>query len=224
MGTATRSRAFAGGATPPEIQPLGAAERAIARRCLSVLGVLSTGSLIGVAASLYLVNQHPLFLVALSPIGRHLILVAPIVDPFAFVAVAVTRRMLFYLACFHLGHALGPSGIVWIEARAARAARFVRWLERLFERRAHAVVFLLPGPTVSGLAGISGMRARVFVPLSVLGLVFRMLLVLGVAEWLRAPIEALLALIEEYWIPGTIVLVTGIALHQWRRRAASSRG
>jgi membrane protein DedA with SNARE-associated domain len=113
---------------------------------------------------------------------------------------------------------------VWLEARAARAARFVRWLERLFERASHAVVLLLPGPTVSGLAGISGMRARVFVPLSVLGLGIRMLLVLGFAAWLRAPIETLLAVIDEYWIPGTVVLVAGTALHQWRRRRSALRG
>jgi membrane protein DedA with SNARE-associated domain len=222
MDTTPKPQAFAAGGMPPEIQPLGSEERAIARRCLSVLGVLSTGSLIGVASSLYLVNRFPLLLIALSPLGRHLILVAPIVDPVAFVAVAVTRRMLFYLTCFHLGHALGPSGIVWIEARAARAARFVRWLERLFERSSLAVVFLLPGPTVSGLAGISGMRSRVFVPLSVLGLIVRMLFVLGFAEWLRAPIENLLVVIDEYWIPGTVVIVVGIALHRWARSRSSA--
>ena len=219
METTPKPLTIAGGEVPPEIQPLGSEERKIARRCASVLGVLSTGSLIGVAASLYLVNEHPLLLIGLSPIGRHLILVAPTVDPLAFVIVAVARRMLFYLACFHLGRALGPTGIVWIEARAARAARFVHWVERLFERASHAVVFFLPGPTVSGLAGISEMRTRVFVPLSALGLVVRMLLVLGFAAWLRAPIEALLAVIAEYWIPGTVVLVVGIALHRWRRRA-----
>ena len=50
-----------------------------------------------------------------------------------------------------------------------------------------------------------------------------MLFVIGVGEWLREPIEALLALIDEYWIPGTAVLVTIVALTQWRRRVASAR-
>jgi membrane protein DedA with SNARE-associated domain len=224
METTPRSIALGGGAMSPEIEPLNRVQRATARRCLSALGLLSTGSLVGVAASLYLVNRHPLLLVALSPIGRHLILVAPIVDPVAFVGVAVTRRMLFYLACFHLGRALGPAGIVWIEARAARAARFVRWLERLFDRWSRGVVFLMPGPTVSGLAGTSGMTTRLFVAISLLGLVFRMLLVLAFAEWLRSPIEDLLALIDEYRIPGTVVIVAGIAVHQWRRRRSPTRG
>ena len=198
-------------------------KRRVVRLCLTALGVLGTSSMIGVAFSLYLVTYYPLLLIALSPLGRHLILVAPIVDPVAFVVVAVVRRMLFYLASLHLGRAVGPTGIVWIEARAARFGRFVRWVERLFARASHAVVLLMTGPTVSALAGTSGMRTSVFVSLAIPGLVLRMLLVLGLAEWFREPIEALLALIAEYWLPGTVVMVTGVALHQWRRRAALAR-
>ncbi len=197
---------------------LGPDELRTARRCATALGVLGSGSLIGVAFSMYLVSDFPLLLIALSPLGRHLILVAPLVDPVTFVAVAVSRRMLFYLASFHLGRALGPSGIPWLELRAARFARFVRWLERLFGRAPRALVLLVPGPTVSALAGIARMRAGLFAVLAVSGLVVRMLVVLGLGEWLREPLEALLAVIHEYRLPGTLLLVGAIALHQWRRR------
>jgi membrane protein DedA with SNARE-associated domain len=211
---------FPSDALPPETRSLSPEERRTVRRCLTLLGVLSAGSMTGVAASLYMVNHAPLLLIALSPLGRHLVLVAPLVDPVAFVVVAVARRLLFYFACYRLGRALGPVGVIWLEARAARAALFVRWLERLFARASHAVVLVMAGPTVSALAGSTGMPARTYVPLVSLGLVARVLLVLGLAAWLREPIEALLALIDEYWIPGTVVIATGIALEQWRRRRA----
>lgn len=198
---------------------LGPDELRTVRRCATVLGVLGSGSLIGWALWMYLVNHHPLLLIALSPLGRNLILVAPLVDPLTFVAVAVTRRMLFYLASFHLGRALGPSGIPWLELRAARFARFVRWLERLFGRAPRAVVLLFPGPTVSALAGIARMHAGLFAALAISGLVVRMLLVVALGQWLREPIEAFLVLVDEYWVPGTVVMVGAIALHQWRRRA-----
>jgi len=182
-----------------------------------MLGILSLGSLAGAASSLYLVNHHPLLLIALSPLGRHLLLVAPIVDPVAFVVVAVLRRMAFYLACFQMGRGLGPSGVEWLEARAARFAVFVRWIERLFGRAPHAVVLVLAGPTVSGLAGMSGMRTAAFVSLATLSLVMRMLFLLGFAEILRDPIQWLLSRIDEYWVPGTAVLVVGALAYQWRR-------
>ena len=193
------------------------------RFCASVLAFLGSCGLLGVAASLYLVNHFPLLLIALSPIGRHLILVAPIVHPVAFVAVAVTRRMLFYSASFGLGRALGPAGIVWIEARAARAGRLIRWVERCFARASRTVAFLFPGPTVSALAGSSGMPLRVFLPLTALGLVVRMLLLLGFAEWLREPILALLAWIDEHWVPGTLLLLAALGLYRWRKRVAARR-
>ena len=144
---------------------------------------------------------------------------APTVHPAAFLAVSVLRRLAFYLASFHLGRSLGPMGIPWIEARAARFAAFVRWLERLFSRAPRAVVLFLSGPTVSALAGISGMRAGVFVGLAGTSLFVRMLLVLGFAEWMRAYVEIALAWIDEYWIPGTVVMVALVGLYHWRRRA-----
>jgi len=195
----------------------GEAQR-IARLAGGTLAFLATGSLVGVAFSLYLVNHYPLLLVALSPIGRHLILVAPITDPTAFVAVAVGRRMLFYLASFYLGQALGPPGVLWIEARARHFGRFVRWLERIFERWGHAVVFFGAGPTVSALAGISGMPVRVFAALAIPGLVVRMLLLVSFAAWLREPIEALLVWIDAHWVEGTVVLIFVIAAYQGYQR------
>jgi len=194
-----------------------AANLALVQRSLSVLGVLSIGSMAGAASSLYLVGHHPLLLIALSPLGRHLLLVAPIVDPVAFVVVAVLRRMAFYLACFQLGRGLGPSGVVWLEARAARFARFVRWIESLFARAPHLVVFVMAGPTVSGLAGMAGIRILPFVALAATSLVMRMLFVLGFAEILREPIEWLLVKIDEYWVPGSVVLVLGTLVYQWLR-------
>jgi hypothetical protein len=182
-----------------------------------VLGALSFGSMVGAAFSLYLVNHFPLLLIALSPLGRHMLLVAPIVDPVAFVAVAVTRRMAFYFACFQLGRGLGPSGVVWLEARAARFARFVRFVERLFARAPHLVVFAMAGPTVSGLAGMTGIRTLPFVCLATISLVMRMLFVLGFAEILRGPIMQALDWIDENWVPGTLVLVLATLVYQWRR-------
>ncbi len=196
----------------------GAEERRIVQLCLSVLGVLGTCSLVGVAFSLYLVNHWPLLLLALSPLGRHMWLVAPTVDPVAFVLVLLVRRMAFYLASFHLGRALGPAGIEWVERRAGRFAPWVRWVERGFARWSYPVVFLMTGPTVSGLAGISGMRQSTYLALATPGLLIRLLAVLYFAEWIRDYIETVLSWIDEVWIPGTVVMVAAVLLYRWRKR------
>jgi membrane protein DedA with SNARE-associated domain len=200
---------------------LDSERRRIVRLCVSTLATLSSISLLGVAFSLYLVNHHPLLLVAMSPLGRHLLLAAPSVDPVAFVVVVVTRRMLFYLASFHLGRALGPAGIVWIEARAIGFGRFVRWLEQIFRRASHPIVFFLSGPTLSALAGASGMRPRVFVALATPGLVLRAVVVLGIAASIRPILETVLAWIDDHWISGTLAMFVIVALYRWKRRTPS---
>ncbi len=210
-----------GGRDPASRWLLDSERRRIVRICVSTLAILSSISLLGVAFSLYLVNHYPLLLVAMSPLGRHLLLAAPTVDPFAFVVVVVARRMLFYLASFHLGRALGPAGIVWIESRAVGFGRYVRWLEQLFRRASHPIVFFLSGPTLSALAGASGMRPVVFAALAAPGLVLRAVVVLGVAASIRPTLEAVLAWIDEHWIPGTVAMLALVAIYRWKRRTPS---
>ncbi len=168
-------------ASPPLSAAPGPEQWQSARRCLWVLAALGGCSALGVAFSLYLVNHHPLLLVALSPLGRHLVLVAPIAAPAALVPVIVVRRMAFYLALFQLGRALGPAGIDWLETRSPRSARLLRWVERLFQRASHLAVLVFAGATVSVLAGISGMRMGVYLPLATIGVTARVVVVIGLA-------------------------------------------
>jgi membrane protein DedA with SNARE-associated domain len=195
-------------------------DRTIVRGALTLLGVLSAGSMLGVAFFAYLVEHNPLLLIGMSPLSRHQMLVAPIVDPFSFVAVATCRSLLFCSSCYVLGRTLGPSGILWLEARAEKAARFVRWLERAFNKAPHPVLFLMIGPVTSAIAGSSRMKPWVYGVVAGTGLMTRSLVILEFADWLREPIEALLALIEQYQLPVTLVLVFGIAIYQIRKRRA----
>ncbi len=195
-------------------------DRAIVRGALTLLGVLSVGSMLGVAFFAYLVEHNPLLLIGMSPLGRHQMLVAPIVDPFSFVAVATCRSLLFSGSCYLLGRTLGASGILWLEARAEKAARFVRWLEGAFKKAPLPVLFLMIGPVTSAIAGSSGMKPWVYVAVASTGLMTRSLVILELADWLREPIETLLVLIEQYQLPVTLALVTGIAVYQIRKRRA----
>jgi membrane protein DedA with SNARE-associated domain len=210
--------------TPPDTSLLSLEERKVVRRSLTVIAALSVAGMIGTGSSLYLVNHYPLLLIALSPLGRNLILVAPTVDPVAFMLVAVLRRGLFYFLCFDLGGAMGPAGIRWLEERAARFAKWVRWLEDLFGKAPRVVVLTMAGPTVSMLAGMSRMPRKTYVLLAFVSLVVRMAVILAFGEVLREPIEYVLVWIDVYWVEGTIVMVLGLLSYQWWRvRRARSR-
>ncbi len=198
--------------------PLDAEGQLRLRRALGALAVLGGASLLGVAFSPYLVTHWPLLLVALSPLGRHLVLAAPVVSPGAFLAVAIGRRLVFYLACFELGRVLGPWAIPWVEARSVRFGRFVRWVEQLFARAPRTATLLFAGPTVSVLAGASSLRWRSFTVLAALNLAVRVTLVLGFAEWMRGYLETLLAWIEAWWLPATGLTLVAVLAYQLVRR------
>ena len=198
-------------------------QRRVVRLCLIGLAALGIGSMIGAVSVLYLANHFPLLLIALSPTGRHLILVVPIVHPVAFIAVATLRRLAFYVPCFILGRTLGSKALAWLETRSRGAAHFVKWLDRIFQRAQYPAVFFLPGPIMSTIAGNAQMPVATWGLLIACGLVLRMVVVVWFGEWLREPIERLLELFDEYWISGTVVLVAGTALYQWRRRTGRTR-
>ena len=48
---------------------------------------------------------------------------------------------------------------------------------------------------------------------------FGLVLAGGAFAATSGPVERLLEIFDEYWIPGTIVLVCGALLYQWRRRS-----
>lgn len=204
---------------------LGSRDRRLAKRCLLLIGAFSVSSLIGTASSLYLASHYPLTLIALSPLSRHLILVAHTVDPLAFVLVGTVRSLALFVTSFYLGRALGPAGLRWLQSRAPRAAGFVRWCENLFQKMPIVAVLLLTGPVIGIIAGIAGMRAVTFAAWSALALVFRMVLVLELGDWLKEPLDYVRMWIDAYWLPGTIALVVLIGFYQWRkrRREAASR-
>lgn len=206
-------------AAPGSAPPLDGEAQLRVRRWGTALGLLGSCSLLGVAFSPYLVTHWPLLLVALSPLGRHMVLVAPVVNPVAFFGVLVVRRLLFYLGCFQLGRALGPWAIPWVESRSRTFGRFLRFLERLFKRAPYAVVLVMAGPSVSALAGVSGMQTGAFVWLATASLAVRVLLVMLFAAWVREYLEIALGWVDAHWIPATAITASGVVLHQlWQRR------
>ena len=60
------------------------------------------------------------------------------------------------------------------------------------------------------------MRSGVFLALLTAGLVLRMAIILWIGDWLRGPIEAVLAWVRAYWLPGTLLIVAAIALRRRR--------
>jgi hypothetical protein len=197
-------------------------QRRRTRLWLSVLGAVAMCSVTGTAFSMYLVKHQPLLLIALSPLARHLLLVAHRVDPLAFIALGTLRRFVFYVPFFELSRDLGAPALELLDRRMRGLRPYIGFLQRVFAFAPHVFVLISPGPVMATLAGSGGVRRGAYVPLVLVGLCLRLWIWLVIAEWAREPIEALLAWIDRYWVPGTVLLVTALVLYHWRQRRRSA--
>lgn len=154
-----------------------------------IIAVLVVGT-VGNAIHPSLVNRHPLWLVAMEPRNRYLLLVAEKVSFVPFLVVATLRRLvsdpLFYL----LGHLYGDRGVRWIERRMGDGGSLVRTMERGFAKAAPVMVFLFPGAIVCVLAGATGMSPVLFLALNLAGTVTVVSLLYRFAGFFAGPLGA----------------------------------
>lgn len=197
-------------------------ERRHVRHLVGALGALLAAGLVGSAFAPVLAVNAPLLLIVLSPLGRHLVLVAPVTSMPAFVAVAATRRLLGFSLLFFLARAYGEDGFVWIEARHPRTGRFTRHFERVFRRAAPVFVLLLPG-TSAPVAGATHMPFRAYLPLATIGTTAWVGVAYLVGDALRAWTTPVLAFIRANMVETTAVCVVAVTLYElWRRRRSTS--
>lgn len=142
--------------------PLADQPPVIRRGLIGLAVVLSAFGLAGAALSPYLLVKHPLALVALSPDGRHLLLVASQVDLATLLAVAVPRRALALLATYGVGGVYGYRFLRYAEGRLPRLARAARWLSGVVERAGPLLILFLPLHSLTALGAAAGLRFRTF--------------------------------------------------------------
>lgn len=214
-GSVTTLHATSEGRPPP-------GRRTLALIVGPILGVVVVGTL-GNMLHPQLLRDHPLWLVAMEPRNRFLLLVAGKVDFVPFLVVATVRRLvsdpLFYL----LGVLYGDAGVRWAERRMGDDLGILRAIERGFARAAPLMVFLFPGAVVCVLAGATGMRAVTFLALNLAGTVTMVTLLYRFAEFFDGPLGA----VNRFYGDNTRVLtvlsivITLLWLWNQRRRGTS---
>lgn len=170
------------------------------------LVVLVVASNVGDALAPTLVNEHPVWLMALNARNRNLVLVVNNVDPLVFFVVGTARLLLSDPLFYLLGYFYGDAAVRWAERRAPSVGSVLRQVERLFSRAAWPLVFLAPNNYICLFAGSAGMRPAVFAVLNVSGTVVRLWLVKVTGEAFEAPLEDVLGFIRQYQWP-----LTGLA-------------
>lgn len=187
-----------------------------------ILAVVALGTL-GNMFHPALLRDHPLWLVAMEPRNRFLLLVAGKVDFVPFLVVATVRRLISDPLFFALGALYGDTGVRWAERRLGDDIGVVRAIERGFSKAAPLMVLLFPGAIVCVLAGATGMSPVVFLALNLAGTLTVVTLLYRFAEVFDGPLGA----VNRFYGSNTRLLtaVSIVAVVAWlwsqRRRGKS---
>jgi membrane protein DedA with SNARE-associated domain len=199
--------------TPPQ-KP----DRRVLVWCGVPLAVLTVAGFLGTAFMPYLLARRPLVLVVLSPLFRHLVVVAPRVDPVAFFAVAVPRHFLPDPFVYMLGREYGHLAAAWADENSPVTGKIVRAFERLFAKVGPFALLVSPDIIVSTLAGAARVPVPVFVVFNIVGTFGTVF----VARWFGGvfdkPIAAMVAFFEAHLVLVTCVSVVLVVFFNWYSR------
>ena len=191
-------------------------------RIATYLGVVATGGAIGVAFAPAIFEYEPLLLVALSPLGRHLLLVAGTTALAPVVAVGTARRLLGCHIGYLIGREFGDRGLQWLKNRWRRlgglAHRLRAWAQHN-PRLAPLLLVVAPAPPVCAVAGAAGMPLRAFLPAAALGQALWVggtyLVGAALSDW----IQPIADFIRDHVLATTLASIAIVLGVRWVRRA-----
>ena len=198
------------------------APRRLSKRTLSliigVIIVLVVGGWVGDATAGYLVDHHPLWLIALNARNRNLVLVVNHVDAAAYFVVGTLRLLLSDPLFYILGYFYGDAAIKWMERQAPTYGRMMRGAERWFGVAAYPLVFIAPNNYICLFAGAAGMSIPMFVALNVTGTIFRLWILQVIGNIFDKPIDSLIGFIQDYRVPLLVLSVVLVLFTIWNER------
>lgn len=207
---ATRAAVPAGHSSLPP-PPLG-------RGLLIVIGALFVATMLGVSFALTLAVYSPLLLIALAPLARHIILVAPYTELQWLVPIAALRGTLTCAVAFEVGRVYGPQGIRLFERRSPRLGRWLRMFERAYGAAAPLFLLVMPGPLTSTLAAVSGTSRWLTLVPSALGLSAWAWIHYTIGDWLAPYTAQLMDFVKHHLLETTLACVALVLTYQWIAR------
>jgi membrane protein DedA with SNARE-associated domain len=180
--------------------------------------VLSVVGMIADALGPRLITERPLLQMFMNPRNRYLVLAAPQVDLVPFFVVGFVRLVLTDPLGYVLGRQHGDAALRWAEEKLGDEGGWIRRVERWFRRAAPLVIVVMPNLYMCILAGATGMRARVFVALNIVGTLGRLWLIWVAGATFDSELESVLGFIQRYqwWLVGLSVVV--VTLQARKRR------
>jgi membrane protein DedA with SNARE-associated domain len=207
----------------PDSAVVATARHRPGRRTLTFLTVPIVGLVIlnnvGDALATTLVNDHPLWVIAMNSRNRNLLLVTNQLDAWSYYAVATLRLAISDPLFFLIGYWYGDQAMDWMERRTRTLGKTLRQWEGWFSHAAYPLVFLAPNNPICLFAGASGMSVPGFFVANLSGTLARLYAIRWLGDAFNAPIDDVLHFIADHRLPlliASVGLALVFGLAEWR--------
>ncbi|MFI5048127.1 MAG: hypothetical protein ACHQIG_13755 [Acidimicrobiia bacterium] len=170
-----------------------------------------------------LLESAPAVLLAATSSMTRVLLVQPLVPAVVFFVIAIARILLLAPLYFSFGSEYGDAALRWGEQRLGGSSTMISKFERGFRRAGRPLVACWWSPIVAIMAGATGMRARVFFPLIVVGAVGRVSAIYFIGDWLAEPLTAISSFIGRYTLILTPLTIALTVFQIWYSRRRGRR-
>lgn len=191
---------------------------------IGALIALVVGANVANALLPVLVEEHPLWFIALNPSNRNLALASGELSAWSFYLVGFLRLLLPDPLFFLLGRWYGDAAIRWMERKAPVYGELLRQLEQWFDRAKVPIVAVAPNNPVCLFAGAAGMSVAVFAAANVVGTAARLVLIRLFSEAFEGPLGSLKSFIADYQKPLLVLSVAIVAFTIWNDRRGGRDG
>lgn len=185
--------------------------------------VLAIGANVGNALAPTLLTQEPALLLALAPRMRWLLLTSPNLHALEFYGIPFVRAAGVLTLYFFFGRRYGDAALRWVEDRAGRSMRPVRWIERQFHRGRYPIIAFFPGTLAAMLGGADRMPYGGFLAVAMVATAVRLFLIRAVAKLFEGTLLDILDWVGKNQLWLTIASVGSVFVYVlWSNRSATT--
>jgi membrane protein DedA with SNARE-associated domain len=201
------------------------AKSVVRRRELALFAVpmvaLAIAANVGNALAPTLLTEEPALLLALAPKTRWLLLSSPNLHALAFYGIPIVRAAAVLTLYYCFGRRYGEAALRWVEERAGRSMRPVRWIERQFHRGRYPIVVAFPGSLTAMLGGADRMAFAPFIVVAMLATSARLVVIRLLADLFADPLLDVLDWVSHNQLWLTVVSVSSVFVYVlWTNRSS----
>lgn len=164
-----------------------------------------------------LLKSSPILLIILSPFLHHLILTSTLIPPPQFLLTGIFISIFQCSIGYEFGRRHGLIGLEWTKKNNFISYSKIDLISKWLRYSAPLILFLIPGPFVAMVAGVSNLKPKHFFTLMIPSQIFWIVACFFLGVELHIYLNLVKIFVIDHWITLTFALVIIKALQNWRK-------